>query len=55
MTVQGVGFVACVALGEPAEKVVIDTAYKGNIEYWRDEENVHHVPKRPLGELILDY
>jgi nitroreductase len=42
------------ALGEPAETVVIDEVGEdGNIKYWRDDEGVHHVPKRPLDELIL--
>ena len=43
-----------IALGEPAEKIVIDaTAPDGGIRYWRDENEVHHVPKRPLKEIIL--
>ena len=43
-----------IALGEPAEKIVIDaTAPDGGIRYWRDENDVHHVPKRPLKEIIL--
>ena len=43
------------ALGKPAEKVVLETAGPdGNIEYWRDADGVHHVPKRPLDELILE-
>jgi len=43
-----------IALGEPAEKIVIDTtAPDGSIRYWRDENDVHHVPKRPLKEIIL--
>jgi nitroreductase len=42
-----------VALGKPAEKVVLETAEEGNIKYWRDEEDVHHVPKRPLDEIIF--
>ncbi len=42
------------ALGKPAEKVVIDPIGEdGDIKYWRDEQGVHHVPKRSLDELIL--
>lgn len=44
-----------VALGEPTEKVVVENAGDGNIKYYRDKDDVHHVPKRPLEELILDY
>lgn len=41
------------ALGEPVEKVVLDDAEPGgDIRYWRDASGVHHVPKRPLDELI---
>jgi nitroreductase len=44
-----------IALGEPAEKVVIESTAdtEGNIRYWRDETGIHHVPKRPLDEIIL--
>jgi len=43
------------ALGKPAETVVIDTVNEtGDIKYWRDDEDVHHVPKRSLETLILD-
>ena len=46
--------IACVlALGKPRETVVIDDAKEGNIKYWRDENQVHHVPKRPLHDLLL--
>jgi len=41
------------ALGVPVETVVIDPLPDdGNIRYWRDADNVHHVPKRDLQSLI---
>ena len=43
-----------IALGEPREKIVIETVGPdGDIKYWRDESGVHHVPKRTLGEIII--
>ncbi|WP_244596811.1 nitroreductase family protein [Paraeggerthella hongkongensis] len=42
------------ALGKPAEKVVVSTiSANGATEYWRDEASVHHVPKRPLSDVLL--
>lgn len=43
-----------IALGKPDEKVIVETACNGEIKYWRDEQNIMHVPKRSLEELILD-
>lgn len=44
-----------IALGRPAEQVVIESTADtdGNIRYWRDENGTHHVPKRPLDEVIV--
>ncbi len=43
-----------IALGKPKETVVVDPVGEdGSIEYWRDENGVHHVPKRSLDEIIL--
>jgi len=42
------------ALGKPAEKVVLEpVGPTGDIRYYRDEDDVHHVPKRSLEEVIL--
>lgn len=41
------------ALGKPVEKIIIDDIRDGDVKYWRDSENNHHVPKRILTELII--
>jgi nitroreductase len=41
-----------IAFGYADEKVVSEDA-KGDIKYYRDENKVHHVPKRTLEELII--
>ena len=45
--------VQVLALGKPVEKVVLDEMVSDNYQYWRDDHGIHHVPKRPLDELIL--
>ncbi|HBB93385.1 MAG TPA: nitroreductase [Bacteroidales bacterium] len=42
------------ALGKPTETVVIDTMKNGEIRYWRDDDQVHHVPKRDLDDLLIE-
>jgi nitroreductase len=41
------------ALGKPAEKILIDDIKDNDVKYWRDKNDNHHVPKRPLDELII--
>jgi len=44
-----------IALGRPAETVQIDDLpADGSITYWRDDDDVHHVPKRSLDEIIIN-
>lgn len=43
-----------VAIGKPMEIVVIDELdAEGNIRYRRDENQVHHVPKRRLEDIVV--
>ncbi len=43
-----------IALGYPKEEVVLeDISESGDVKYWRDENQVHHVPKRTLDQVIF--
>ena len=43
-----------IALGKPVEEACIDdVGDDGDIRYFRDDNQVHHVPKRKLEDLIL--
>lgn len=43
-----------VAFGKPAEKVVLEKAgADGSLAYWRDEDDVHHVPKLSLEGVLI--
>lgn len=44
-----------VALGKPREEVVVDpVGPDSDIRYWRDQHEIHHVPKRALEDVIVE-
>ena len=47
--------VLVLALGVPGEEIVVEEmGDDGDVRYWRDDQGVHHVPKRSLSDLILE-
>lgn len=44
-----------VALGKPSEKIVItEVKEDGKTDYYRDENDVHYVPKRSLKDILIN-
>lgn len=45
-----------IAFGRPAETVLLEELRSdSDIRYYRDEQDRHHVPKRPLASVVLDF
>ena len=43
-----------IALGAPGEQVILEQSLEEqDTRYWRDRDGRHHVPKRPLEELLV--
>lgn len=52
---EGYQILLVIAFGTPLEKVLLEeTGKEGSIRYYRDDKGRHHVPKRPLSEVLLD-
>ena len=50
---EGLEPVLIIALGKPAERVVLtEVGEDGSVAYYRDDEDVHYVPKRRLDDTI---
>jgi len=49
---DGLDVVLVVALGYPAENPVVDKVKDGDIKYWLDKNEVLHVPKRDLKDIV---
>lgn len=50
---ENLEIIQVLALGKPIEQVKIEDMKEGDYRYWRDENKVHHVPKRNLKDLII--
>ena len=45
---------AIIALGKPAEEIVIKEIENGeSTKYYRDENDIHYVPKRKLKDILI--
>lgn len=42
-----------IAIGKPVEIIQLDPVQNDDIKYWRDDNMIHHVPKRDINDLII--
>jgi nitroreductase len=50
---DGLEIDSVLALGRPAEAPVVEPMSRDEVRYWRDEADLHHVPKRSFGEVAF--
>ena len=51
---EQLNIIQVIALGKPAEQVILEPLKEGDTRYWRDSSGVHHVPKRSMEDLIIN-
>ncbi len=45
--------VLILAFGKSAESIALEDAQNGAVAYYRNQDGIHRVPKRPLSEIVL--
>ncbi len=44
------------AIGKPNEKVILESMeIDDEFRYWRDKSGIHHVPKRKLSDIVINF